>query len=112
MLRSRKRIFAVIGGTDNIAHKDLQLAMRTGAEPLMPASRAKVKEVMGSISDILNALSTHYMDSTTMFESIGDSGGALSLLYVLGDGLRAEKERQERLKAGDYREADSQARDL
>lgn len=96
----------------HIAHKDLQLAMRTGAEPLMPASRAKVKEVMGSISDILNALSTHYMDSTTMFESIGDSGGALSLLYVLGDGLRAEKERQERLKAGDYREADSQARDL
>lgn len=96
----------------HIAHKDLQLALRTGAEPLKPASRAKVKEVLGSISDVLNALSTHYMDSTTMFEGIGDSGGALSLLYVLDDGLRTENERRERLKAGEYRAADYQARDL
>ena len=58
----------------HIAHKDLGLTLSAGAEPLKPASRAKVKEALGSISDVLNALSTHYMDSTTMFEGIGGSG--------------------------------------
>ena len=96
----------------HIAHKDLGLALRSGAEPLKPASRAKVKEVLRSISDVLNALSTHYMDSTTIFEDIGGSGDAVSLLYVLDDGLRAKEERNERRKAGNYRAEDYQARDL
>jgi hypothetical protein len=95
-----------------IAHKDLGLALESGAEPLKSASRAQVKEALSSISSVLNALSTHYMDSTTMFEGIGGSGGAVSLLYVLDDGLRAEDERQGRRKAGDYRAEDYQARDL
>jgi len=96
----------------HIAHKDLKLALSSGAEPLKPASRAKVKEALSSISDVLNALSNHYMDSTTMFEGVGNGGGAVSLLYVIDDGLRAEEERNERRKAGDYRAADYQLRDL
>jgi hypothetical protein len=96
----------------HIAHKDLGLAMKTGAEPLKPASRAKVKEVLSSISDVLNAVSGHYMDSTTMFEGTGGSGEAVSLLYVLDDGLRADEERNERRRAGNYRAEDYQARDL
>ena len=96
----------------HIAHKDLKLALSSGAEPLKPASRAKVKEALSSISDVLNALSNHYMDSTTMFEDVGNVGGAVSLLYVIDDGLRAEEERNERRMAGDYRAADYQARDL
>lgn len=95
-----------------IAHKDLSLALSSGAEPLKPASRAKVKEALCSISDVLNVLSIHYMDSTTMFEGVGGPGGAASLLYVLDDGLRAEEERHKRLKAGNYRAEDYQARDL
>jgi hypothetical protein len=79
---------------------------------LKPASRAKVKEALGSISDVLNALSTHYLESTTRFEVVGNLSGAVSLLYVIDGGLRAEEERNERRKAGDYREADLQARDL
>ena len=96
----------------HIAHKDLKLALSSGAEPLKPASRAKVKEALSSISDVLNALSNHYMDSTTMFDGVGNVGGAVSLLYVLDDGLRAEEERNERRKAGDYRAEDYQAGDL
>jgi hypothetical protein len=96
----------------HIAHKDLKLALSSGAEPLKPASRARVKEALGSISDVLNALSNHYMDSTTMFEGVGNVDGAVSLLYVLDDGLRAKEERNERRKAGDYRADDYQARDL
>jgi hypothetical protein len=96
----------------HIAHKDLGLAMKTGAEPLKPASRAKIKEVLGSISDVLNELSSHYMQSTTCFEGIGSSAGAVSLLYVLDDGLRADEERRERLKKRTYRPEDFQSRDL
>lgn len=96
-----------------IAHKDLGLALSIGAEPLKPASRAKVKEALNSISDVMNAISNHYMDSTTMYENVGGSpGGAVSLLYVLDDGLIAEKEKHERRKAGNYRLEDYQARDL
>lgn len=95
----------------HIAHKDLQLALRTGAKPLKPPSRAKIKEVLVSISEVLNALSVHYMDSTIMFEGIGHSS-ALSLLYVLDDGLKSQKERQERRKAGEYRAEDYKPRDL
>ena len=96
----------------HIAHKDLKLALSSGAEPLKPASRAKVKEALSSISDVLNALSNHYMNSTTMFEGVGNVDGAVSLLYVIDDGLRAEEERNERRKTGDYRAADYQVRDL
>ncbi len=96
----------------HIAHKDLGLAMENGAQPLKPASRAKVKEALSSISDVLNAISKHYMDSTTMFEGLGNWNGAVSLLYVLDDGLRSERERQARRKAGEYRSDDYQARDL
>lgn len=96
----------------HIAHKDLQLALKTGAEPLKPASRAQVEEVLASISDVLNALSNQYMKSTVMFEGMGGANGALSLLYVLDDGLRTEEERQVRHKAGDYRPSDYQARDV
>ncbi len=95
-----------------IAHKDLGLALSAGVEPLKPASRAKIKESLTSISDVLNAISLHYMDSETMFEGIGAYDGAVSLLYVLDDGLRAEEERKERIKTGTYRSEDYSARDL
>ncbi len=98
----------------HIAHKDMGLALNAEeAEPLEPANRAKVKEALGSIADVMNAISNHYMGSTTMFEGVtAPPGGAVSLLYVLDDGLRAQKERRERRKAGDYRSEDYQARDL
>lgn len=77
----------------HIAHQDLDLALSNGAQPLKSASRAKVKEALSSVTDVLNELSTHYMDSTTLFERISGSGGAVSLLHVLEDGLRADKKR-------------------
>ncbi len=96
----------------HIAHKDLRLSLQAGAEPLKPANRAKVKEALSSISDVLNAVSNYYMGSTTMFEGMGSWNGAVSLLYVLDDGLRAKKERQDRQKAGEYHADDYKARDL
>ncbi len=95
-----------------IAHKDLGLALGVGAKSLKPASRAEIKESLTSISNVLNAISLHYMNSEITFEGEKTSDGAVSLLYVLDDGLRAEEERKERLKAGTYRSEDYRKRDL
>lgn len=96
----------------HIAHKDFNLAMKTGVEPLMSASRTKVKQALVSISDVLNEVSSYYMGSTTCFEVITTSDGAVSLLYVLDDGLRANEERMKRIKERKYLPEDYQARDL
>lgn len=96
----------------HIAHKDFRLAMKTGAEPLMPASRANIKLVLASLSDALNAVSMHYMESTTCFEIITAGDGAVSLLYVLDDGLRANEVRMQRIKERNYLPEDFQDRDL
>jgi hypothetical protein len=96
----------------SIAHKDLKLATRKGAEPLKGASRAKLKEALSAISDVLNAVSVHYMDSTIMFEGVGSVNGAVSLLYVLDAGLQAKRERLHWLKTGNYQISDFRPRDL
>lgn len=95
-----------------IAHKDLALAMETGAIPLVPASRAEIKQALDSISNALNAVSSHYIGSTTFFEGIPSSNGAFYLLHVLDDGLSAIDDRMERAKAGKYDGVDFRKRDL
>lgn len=96
----------------HIAHIDLKLALKDNAKNLKSASRKKVKEVLKSISDVLNAISEHYSNSSTLFESIGIVSGAQSLLYVLDDGLKAKQDRQKRRKAGKYLPEDYTIRDL
>lgn len=95
-----------------IAHKDLALALEEGAEPLMPASRAKFKEALNAITDVTNEVSSAYMGSITVYDSLENSAGAISLLYVLDDGLRVERERKDRFKSKEYREDDFKPRDL
>lgn len=96
----------------HIAHKDFKLAMKSGAEPLMSASRANIKQVLDSLSDVLNGVSTYYMESTTCFDVITAGDGAVSLIYVLDDGLRADEERKKRIKGREYLPEDYQPRDL
>jgi hypothetical protein len=96
----------------HIAHRDLKLALQQPTTPLAEGSRAQVKAALKAISDVLNALEGHYFQSETRFDIGGPLGGAISLLYVLDDGLRAEEARQERLEAGKPLEDDFVARDL
>jgi hypothetical protein len=63
-----------------------------------------VRDALQALVSIVNALSEAYLDSTTMFES--DDADAVSLLYVLRDGLHYESERQERIKTRTYRPED------
>jgi len=96
-----------------LAHRDLNLVLKEGVKPLEPASRAKIKEALHSISSVLNAISSHYFDSTTGFDmGAGSVNGAISLLYVIDDGLKAGKERDERVQSGNYSMDDIQGRDL
>jgi hypothetical protein len=96
----------------HIAHRDLKLSVEKGAAPLKPASRDKMKRAIQAIADVLNAVSLHYSESTTVFDIGGLPGGASTLLYVLNDGIKAQKERRERLKRGEIREDDFGPRDL
>ena len=86
----------------HIAHRDLKLAMGEQVKPLIPASRAMVRDALDSIAKVLNTISEYYMKSTIGFDSINGSGGAEDLLYVLDDGIKADIERQKRIKSGKY----------
>jgi hypothetical protein len=96
----------------HIAHRDLSLALAHGVEPLMPASREKVRAALDAIDAVLNVVSRHYLDTTTMFSFGPDDTGAMALLYVIDDGLNAEAARRERLQSGNYKPDDYLPRDL
>jgi hypothetical protein len=120
----RKKVSELIGLADTktdfcrdrrnrrIAHRDFRLAMKTGAEPLLPASRSMVREALNSLADVLNAVSCHYLDSTTEYEHAISSNGAAQLLYVIDDGLRESEKRNSRIRNGEYLPEDLEIRDL
>ena len=96
----------------HIAHKDLQLTLRQGVRPLKTASRERVKESLNALAATLNKVEYHCNHSTTAFDAAGHPSGALSLLYVLDDGLRAAWERRERFETGNDRPEDHVVRSL
>jgi hypothetical protein len=75
------------------AHRDLSLSLGLASEPLDVATREKVQASIEAIAALLNAVSTHYLSSTTAFEITGNPGGVASLIRVLDDGLRRKAER-------------------
>jgi hypothetical protein len=86
----------------HIAHRDLALATGNTASPLKNASRAQVKEVLRAIANVLNIADVHFTGSETYFGIGQGVGGAVSLLYVLNDGMNVQKKREERLLAGEF----------
>lgn len=96
-----------------LAHKDLSLSLKDNAKNLEPATRIKIKEALASLAAVLNALSHHYHDSETHFDSgIYNSGGAEQLLYIIDDGLKMKDERMEALKRGEYESIQQRSRNL
>jgi hypothetical protein len=94
-----------------IAHSDLSLALDLHPIPLTPASQQQVAVALSCLVDVLNAVTRHYMGTTSVFD-MGWERDVGSLLYVLDDGLRAEVERQTRLERGEIRDDDWRPRDL
>jgi len=95
-----------------IAHSDLSLAIDEHPAPVAAASREKVNTALSTIVEVLNAVTQHYTDTTSYFDLPGCPGDAVSLLYVIDDGLRVEAERRDRLKRGEVRPDDYRNRDL
>lgn len=82
----------------HIAHSDLDLKVSDTAKPLEFASRQSVNLALASLSEVVNAVAMEYLDSTSFFDA--SDGDALSLLYVIDDGLKAEEHRRQRLRDG------------
>lgn len=57
-----------------------------------------------AIADVLNAVEAHYADAGTAYDFAAARHGAVTLLYVLSDGLKAKEKREERLKRGEISE--------
>ncbi len=96
-----------------IAHRDFAVVMRESSKPLEQTSRAKVSEALRSIAAVLNAVEDHYRESQTYFTAMPHPpDGAGQLLCILGDGLKMDQQRRERLRNGEYTPEDFEIRDL
>jgi hypothetical protein len=96
----------------HIAHRDLRLALDATVEPLAEASVKKVDGSLESIVAIMNAVDGHYCESETRYDLGKPHHGAISLLYVLDDGIKAAEARSKRLESGAFTQDDFRARDL
>jgi len=66
-----------------LAHRDLDLAMGNGANPVEEATIKKVRGAINALADILNALSQHYLKTAALFHFTNAPGGAVSLIQAL-----------------------------
>lgn len=103
---TQKAEFARDWRNRHIAHRDVKIALGDEIKPLSPASRQKIGEAIKALDEIMNAVSQKYFNSTIMFDVIQPSEGAVSLLYIIRDGLNAELQRQERMRSGKFSEDD------
>jgi len=95
-----------------IAHRDLGLALNASAKPLADASVKHVDASLNAIVAVMNAGDGHYCDSETRYDLGRPHRGAISLLYVLDDGIKAREAREDKLKSGNLDPRDYPAKDL
>jgi hypothetical protein len=96
----------------HIAHRDLKLALEQSTEALADASRAQVKTALNAVAAILNCVAKHYLKSETRFDVASRHNGALTLLYLMDEGIVAKDAKAERLQKGEPLESDLQIRRL
>ena len=95
-----------------IAHRDLELALNDSTQALAEANKNHVEAALTAIANVLNAVLAHYTKSETRFDLTPRHNGAVTLLHVLDDGIKAQDKRSERLLAGTPLEEDLAAREL
>ncbi len=96
-----------------IAHHEHDLALGQATEPLPPTTRAMTQSAIEAIAAVLHAVCQHYQGSDLRFRFESRPGThALALLYCMDDGLKAAKQRDDRIAAGDYRAEDLEPVDL
>jgi hypothetical protein len=96
----------------HIAHRDLRLALNEPAKPLAKADKAKVDAALKAVVEVMNAVDIYFTGSETRYDLYSPRHGAVALLYVIDDGVKAEEQRMERLRKSKPTEDDFKARDL
>jgi hypothetical protein len=90
----------------HLSHRDLALALNSGAQPLVRASRVQVSSAVAAIHAVLNKISERLLQSTLVMDVIAPARGAEAVLYVIRDGLEAGKARTARIQSGNFIEED------
>jgi hypothetical protein len=86
----------------HLAHRDFALAMVSSANPLPGISREDIEAALLSVRAVLNRLAKHYWNSEVAYQQFTAIGrDADTLVYYLNLGLRAEKQRLDRLERGE-----------
>ena len=96
----------------HLAHRDLALALDSGAEPLAPASRKAIRNALDSVGEVLDTVSVHFLKTSIKFDMESNIGGAEVLLRVLDDGIRAAVERRRRVQSRNYTPDDFNRREI
>ena len=83
-----------------IAHRDFALQLKTGAKPLTSASRNDVEVALKAVSRITESIAKFYFKSEARMDWVTEtvSHDAVSLLYVIRDGIEAEEARLKRIR--------------
>ncbi len=66
-----------------IAHQDKNHLYDREAQPLGGVSRKLIKEMLGAITAVMNAINVHYCDTTMFYDDISSGGDAAWLVYKL-----------------------------
>jgi hypothetical protein len=89
------------------AHHDLALATNASAIPLQLADKEKFNEALKALADVINAVEAHYFRNHTAFDMITGNRGAATLLYVLGDGVKAQERRRKAIEERRFDDLDN-----
>lgn len=84
----------------SIAHNDFELAINQRAKPIESTSLLQVRNFLNRCAELLNLISYHYLNSTTVYDFDNPPGAVESLLYYLNLGKRLEEEREKRMRNG------------
>ena len=92
--------FARAWRDQHIAHRDLHIALGTGARTLPGASRQNVEDALASLAAVVNALHHHYTGGDVAFRHFIAHGDGDDLVYWLQFAQRSEERQRQRLEQG------------
>jgi hypothetical protein len=84
----------------HIAHRDLALTLKKGAKPIATASRNDINQALQAVSHVLERIHHFYFESELRLARVTEAlaNDAVSLLYVIREGLEAEEKRRQRIR--------------
>jgi hypothetical protein len=103
-------VFAREWRNKKIAHADLEVSLGQAVTPLPEASRNHVSTAITALHEVLNSVSLAFRMGAMHPEPIIGADGALSVLYVIRDGLEADRALRQRIHAGTYTSDDIKPR--